>query len=140
MVVADEPLIGIATLPLFEQPALVDTATFSVTLPEVPAVKLIAFVPCPLLIVPLVIVQVKVPPACGAMLALPDVDAQIDDGALMIADGTGLIVTPALPVFVQLVALVTVTESDTVPVEFGLNVIDDVPWPLTSAPLVTVQL
>ena len=139
IVAVGEGLIGTATLPLFVQPAVDVIVMASATLPDEAAVKVIAFVPAPALIVPLVIVQVYVTPLCDGTLAFADVDEQIDGGAVIVADGVGLIVTLALPVAEQLVVSVTVTARETLPDAPGLNVIDDVPWPLSSVPLVTLH-
>lgn len=53
---AGTALIGIDTLELVLQPPF-ETVTLSVTFPEAPAVKEIPYVPAPLLIVPLVMLQ-----------------------------------------------------------------------------------
>ena len=74
-------------LPL--QPLLV-TVTPRVTGPELD-VNVIAFVPVPLVIVPLVIVQAYVAPVITAVEAFPDPPEQIADVAVI--DGAGLLLT-----------------------------------------------
>src|SRR5947208_551336 len=87
---AGTALIGMVTLEALLQPPF-ETVTFSVTLPEAPAVKEIAFVPAPPLIVPLVMLQLYVAPPCAGTLALAAADAQTDAGAVIAADGATVI-------------------------------------------------
>ena len=60
------------------------TVIASVVLPDAPAVKLMAVVPCPLLIVPFVIVHAYVAPACEATLAFALAFAQTFAGAAIV--------------------------------------------------------
>src|SRR5205823_5206520 len=76
------------------QPAVVVTVTWSVSVPTMPAVKLMLLVPLPLLIVPLVIDHAYVAPtpalATEAVLEVVDI---IEPGAVIAAFGFGLTVT-----------------------------------------------
>ena len=111
----------------------------SATLPDAPAVKLIAFVPCPLLIAPFVIVHTYVAPACDATLAFALAFAQTLTGAEIVAAAAVLIETDALPLLLQPFAL-TVTPRETLPVAPAVKLMAFVPWPLLMVPLVIVQL
>lgn len=74
-------------LPLLLQP-FAATTTLKLTGLEAPAVKVIALVFWPPLIVPPLIVQAYVAPLCAATLAaLPVEFAQVDDGAAIVALG-----------------------------------------------------
>jgi hypothetical protein len=107
----------------------------STTLPLAPAVKAIAFVPCPLLIVPLVIVQAYVTPPCAATLAFAAAFAQTFGGALITGDGGTLIGIVALP-FVVHPPFVTLTLTVTLPLAPAVKVIAFVPAPAVIVPLV----
>ena len=69
------------------------TVIASVVLPDAPAVKLMAVVPCPLLIVPFVIVHAYVAPACEATLAFALVFAQTFAGAAIVGVALATTVT-----------------------------------------------
>ncbi len=103
--------------PLAEQPAAVATVTVSCTGPVAAASKVIDAVPVPPVIVPFVIPHVYVAPApaSGTLAACPVVLAQTAAGAVIVADGTGLIGTSIEVDAVQLEALVTVSVSVTLP-------------------------
>ena len=106
----NEPTLTEA-VPLFEQPLPSVTETFSPTADEDEALNVIAFVPLPETIEPLVIVQlyVAVPLATGtdAVAVLP---AHMLDGALIVPLGFGLTVTTSgADVAVQAFASPTVT-------------------------------
>ena len=75
--------------PIPPQPLKVVTVTPSSTAPEGPAVKAIALVPAPEVIVPLPIVQAYVVPAPpdGTEALLPEELGQIDAGAAIAAEG-----------------------------------------------------
>ena len=140
MVADGAALIGTVAFELLEQPFVEMTVMAIETFPDAPGAKVMAFVPAPLTIVPLVTVQLYVAPLVAVTLALPFVDAQIEEGAVIADAGAGLIVTFALPLAEQLVASVTVTLRATTPEAPGLKVMAFVPWPLVIAPLVIVQL
>jgi hypothetical protein len=94
------------------------TVTPRVTGPE-GAVNVIAFVPLPDVIVPLVIVQAYVAPEITVVDALSEAPAQIADGALIDGDGMSFTVTgTSLECAPQPFAFVTVTEN--VPVALTL--------------------
>jgi hypothetical protein len=96
-------------VPVAVQP-LLDTETFSVIGPVAAAVKVIAFVPCPLAIVAFVPVQLYEAPDVTTTLALPVAFAQTLAGAEIVALGAGLTVTVVTAdVALQPAALVTVT-------------------------------
>ncbi len=123
-------------LPL--QPPVV-TVTFSVTLPELPAVKVIAFVPCPPLIEPFVIVQLYVAPAIAPTLALPFAPAHMLVGEVIDGDGGFVIGTFALPVPLHVPA-VTVMPRVTLPEAPAVKLIAFVPCPLLIVPLAIVHV
>ena len=124
-------------LPVPLQDPLV-TVMPSVTLPEPPAVKLIPLVPCPLLIVPPVIVHAYVAPACEATLALALPFGQMFDGARIDEAGEGLIGIDALELLPQPFAL-TLTATVTFPEEPAVNVMALVAAPPVIVPLVIVH-
>jgi hypothetical protein len=81
-----------------------------VTLPLAPAVKEIAFVPAPAVIVPLPMVQLYVVPEVnGTDAPLLDDPGSTEDGALIVEDGVGVTATACEVVALQPPALVTVT-------------------------------
>lgn len=132
-------MIGIETLELALQPPFA-TVTLTATLPEAPAVKVMAFVPAPLVIEPLVTLQLYVAPLCAVTLALADVEAQTDDGAVVVADGAALIGIVAFELLAQPLGAVTVIESATLPVDPGVKVMAFVPAPPVMLPLLIDQL
>jgi hypothetical protein len=103
------PLIGIETLALLLQFADEVTVIATVTLPLLPGVKVMAFVPPPLVIVPFRTDQLYVAPAVAATLALPVAVEQIDGGAVIAEAGSGLTLTVYDVVPLQLLPFVTVT-------------------------------
>jgi len=103
------PLIGIETVELLLQPADEVTVIATVTLPLVPGVNVMAFVPVPPVMVPLRIDQLYVAPAVVATLALPVAVEQIDEGAVIADAGSGFAVTLYDDVPLQPLAFVTVT-------------------------------
>jgi len=141
----DGPVIdtvgGALTVMLFDalplQPPFV-TVTLSVTVPDAPAVKLIAFVPCPPLIEPFVIVQLYVAPAIGLTLAFADALAHMFDGAVIVGAGGVLIATLALPVPLH-VPFVTLIASVTLPDAPAVKLIAFVPCPLLIVPFAIVH-
>lgn len=106
--------IGRVAPELLLQPPLA-TVTFRVTFPEAPAVKEMAFVPAPALIVPLVMLQLNVAPDCAGTLALATVDAQTAGGAVMVDDGALLIGMETVELLLQPAADVTVIATVTFP-------------------------
>src|SRR5437763_10436882 len=116
---AGTALIGIETLELALQPPFA-TVTLTATLPEAPAVKVMAFVPAPLVIEPLVTLQLYVAPLCAVTLALADAAAQTDGGAVIVADGAALIGIVAFELLAQPLVAMTVIERTTLPVDPGV--------------------
>ena len=114
------------------------TVIASVVLPDAPAVKLMAVVPCPLLIVPLVIVHAYVAPACEATLAFALAFAQTFAGAVIVGVGTALIVIDVLPVPLH-EPLVTVMPRVTLPDAPAVKLIAFVLCPLLIVPFVIVH-
>ena len=109
MIGVKAPTLTVA-VPVFGQLFASVTETFNVTADEDVGLHVIAFVPLPDTIVPLVIVHVKVPPAIEGTDADAVLPAQTLDGALIVALGFGLTVTTVgADVAVQLLALPTVT-------------------------------
>src|SRR5438874_2063376 len=100
---------------LLLQPLVGVTVALRLTLPDPVAVKLIAFVPWPLLIVPFVIVH-----------TLP--------GALMIGAGGAVMGTVALEFALQ-PPFATVSDNVTLPLAPAVNVIPFVPAPAVIVPL-----
>jgi hypothetical protein len=90
------------------------TVTSSWTGDDAPTEKTIAFVPAPDVIVPFVIVQTYVAPvpALGTEAARPPLFWQAAEGAEIVAEGTVLTVTVALPeaVLAQLASATVATE------------------------------
>lgn len=80
-------------VPLFAQPFASATETFNVTADDDVGLKVIAFVPLPDTMVPLVIVQLNVPFAIAGTDADAVLPAHTLDGALIVALGFGLTVT-----------------------------------------------
>ena len=101
-------------------------------------VNVMAFVPAPLVIVPLVIVHAYDAPLIAAVEALPVVPAQIAAGAVMEGAGSAFTATVAFADALQLLESVTVTPSDTGP-EVEVKVIAFVPAPPVIVPFVIVQ-
>src|SRR5438045_3421369 len=99
-----------------------------------------ALVPAPLVMVPLVIDQLYVAPACAATLAFADALAQTDDGVVIVAVGAALIGTDALELLLQPAEEVTVIASATLPDAPGVKVMAFVPAPPVMVPLVIDQL
>lgn len=125
-------------LPL--QPLAV-TVTLNETLGELPALKTIAFVPWPEVIVPPAMDhEYDAPLTTVADAALPLLCEQTDDGAVIVTDGAWLTLTFALPAAVQPLASVMVMLSATEPLPVGANVIAFVPLPLLIVALVALQL
>jgi hypothetical protein len=122
-------------LPL--QLLLLVTVTPRETEPEL-EVNVMAFVPAPLVIVPLVIVQAYDAPLIAAVDALPVAPAQIAAGAVIAGAGRAFTATVALAVALQLLESVTVTPNDTGP-EADVNVMAFVPEPPVIVPFVIVQ-
>ena len=138
MVTGAGALIGTLAEPLLVQPALV-TVTDRPTIPDAPAVKVIPFVPCPELIVPLVMLQAYVAPPCrGTVALMPMALGQTLAGTLMATTGFALMVTLFVPLLVQPLA-VTVIPRDIVPDAPALNVIELVPLPAVIVPLLMLQ-
>ena len=109
MIGVKAPTLTVA-VPVFGQLFASVTETFNVTADEDVGLNVIAFVPLPDTIVPLVIVHVNVPLAIGGTDADAVLPAQMLDGALIVALGFGLTVTTlGADVAVQLLALPTVT-------------------------------
>lgn len=123
-------------LPL--QDAELVTVTPRLTVPLAAAVKMIVFVPWPLLIVPPEIVQLNDAPATAAVLALVVAFAQTVDGAV-INGVTALMATFALPVPVH-APDVTLTPRTTLPLAPALKVIAELPAPAVMVPPLIVQL
>ena len=80
-------------VPLFAQPFASVTETFNVTADDDVGLNVIAFVPLPDTIVPLVIVQLNVPLAIAGTDADAVLAAQMLEGTLIVALGFGLTVT-----------------------------------------------
>ena len=85
-------------------------------------------------------VQANVTPDCGGTLAVTVLFAQVVAGAEIVAIGAGLMATVALPLPLQLLAFVTVTESVTLPELPAVKVMALVPWPVVMPPLAIVQV
>jgi hypothetical protein len=100
----------IVALPLALQPPLV-MVTPRVSVGPLPAVKTMAFVPCPLVIAPPVIVHANVVPAgpTVTLAALPVEPGATFDGAVMFATGAGESATVFDVLALQPAAFVTVT-------------------------------
>lgn len=62
------------------------------------------------------------------------------DGAVIAAEGNGLMATPCAPVAVQPSAVCTVTPSSTEPLEPAVKVIERVPVPAVIVPLLTAHV
>ena len=139
VIVAAAPLaVETVCVPLFEQPPTV-TVTPRVTLPVEPAVKVMALLLVELVIVPLVIVQAYVAPACAGTLAeLPVLFTHVVDGALMVALGSAVMATLCVPVLVQPFA-VTVTLTVVVPLAPAVKLMPLPSVALVMVPLVIVQ-
>src|SRR5688500_6656223 len=99
--------MGMTTLPLLVQEPAV-TVTARETLPVVPLLKVMAFVPWPETMAPLVMVQTNDAPGCAATLAGLLDDSQTPAGAVIVATGFEETVTVCESVAVQ-VPLLTVT-------------------------------
>jgi D-arabinose 5-phosphate isomerase GutQ len=127
--------------PLDEQPAAVCTVTERPTEPLAPALKVMVAVPVPLVMVPLVIPQeyVAPAPAFGTDAVCPDELAQTDDGAVIVASGSGSIVTLVELLVEQPAEVWTVTERPTGPEAEALKVMVEVPAPAVMVPLVIPQ-
>src|SRR5258708_2514815 len=85
-------------------------------------------------------VQANVTPDCGGTLAVTVLFGQVVAGAEIVAIGAGLMATVALPLPLQLLVFVTVTESVTLPELPAVKVIAFVPWPAVMPPLAIVQV
>src|ERR1051326_4453767 len=127
-------LIETVALELLRQPPF-ETVTFSVTLPEVPAVNEMAFVPAPLLMLPLVMLQLYVAPDCAATLALATAEAQTAAGAVIVDDGAPVIGIETLELLLQPADEVTVIATVTLPELAGVKVMAFVPAPPVMVPL-----
>jgi hypothetical protein len=132
-------LIGIVALELVLQPPF-ETVRLRVTLPDAPAVKETTFVPAPLLMVPLVMLQPYVAPACAATLALPTVPAHMAGGAVMAEEGAPLIGIETVELRLQPAGDVTVIATVTLPVAAGVKVMAFVPLPPVMMPFRIDQL
>jgi len=85
-------------------------------------------------------VQANVTPDCGGTLAVTVLFGQAVAGAEIVAIGAGLMATVALPLPLQLLAFVTVTDSVTLPELPAVKVMALVPWPVVMPPLAIVQV
>src|SRR5258708_39110731 len=84
-------------------------------------------------------VQANVTPDCSGTLAVTVLFGQVVAGAEIVAIGAGLMATVALPLPLQLLVFVTVTESVTLPELPAVKVIAFVPWPEAIQPLGLLQ-
>jgi len=133
-------LIGTVAVLLVPQPLLLVAVTDSVTEPLDPAVKVIGLVVVALVIVPLAIVHTYPAAPAGAEAVLVVEPPHTCDGAVIVDEGTGLIVTLAELLLEQPLLLVTVTFSVIVPLELPATKVTllEVVEPTVVAP-VTVQ-
>jgi hypothetical protein len=139
MVATGRGVMATFALPMEEQDAADVTVTVRATVPDAFAVYRMALVPDPDVIVPPVMPQVKVAPArAGTDAAFPVLEAQTDAGAVMTAEGRGLMATDALPVE-EHPLFVTVTLRLTGPVDPAVNWIAFVPEPEVIVPFVMPQ-
>jgi hypothetical protein len=132
-------LIGTVVLEVALQPPLA-TVTLMPTLPDAPAVKVMACVPAPLVMEPFVTVHVYVAPVWSGTLALPGPEAQTEAGAVIVADGAVLIGTFALELLEQPFTEMTVMPRVTLPEAAGEKLMAFVPEPPVIVPLVIDQL
>jgi hypothetical protein len=122
--------------PVEVQPFAV-TVTPTVVVPDAPAVKVMLLAFVALVIVPLVIVQAYVAPACAGTLAVLPVElAQSVEAAVIVGVGFAVIATLCVPLLTQPPELVTVTLSVVVPDAAALKVIVSTLVALVIAPLV----
>jgi hypothetical protein len=124
---AESAAIGTDAVPVALQLLTVAVAC-RLTLPLLPAVKVTVLVPCPLVSVPLAIVQAYVAPAMVVALAMLLADpAATLEGALTASDA-GAALTTALPCDEQ-PPPATVTSMMTLPDDGAVKVMLAVPWP-----------
>jgi hypothetical protein len=136
-------LIRIVVVPAADvQPPFI-SVTDSPTLPLAPAVKTIAFVPCPDVNVPFVTVQLYVDPLWYATFAVSPVwfgfalDTAYTVGVAGVVHLIRIVVVPAADVQPP---FISVTDSPTLPLAPAVKTIAFVPCPDVSVPFVTVQL